>query len=310
MKQSAEDYSPKLLFDIEITSKNFIEMIQFYEQNYTKHKEALKQSLAKYKNATEYESKNKKMIDVSEAEVSKLEPQRKEIEKTMSEKRDEISRLLILKSDINQKQQDDDKPREKTRNAIEDLEDQIKSTLAPFVDKIQNTINTLNKIELKEILEYRNVSENHAPSKFILSQVFAMIGENTEYDYIRKNMDPNKIKTISSIDYAKQDPTFVTYINETVNSPDFQPESFNPKIHTLSVKFSDWIQAVNKYNVTTNEIESSYKKLSDLNRKLDKQNNTYQETKSKIEKLSTEISVLEKEVQEMERNRTRIQGQI
>ena len=81
MKQIGEDYSPKLAFKVEITSHNLIDMVQFYEKNCLKYREILKSQISKYKLATEADTKSNKVIELSQAEIDKLDPQKKEIEK-------------------------------------------------------------------------------------------------------------------------------------------------------------------------------------------------------------------------------------
>ena len=303
----AESYSTKMLFKIEICSINFLEMIRFYEENYKKYKEALIVNLTKYEFACDVGEKGKKMIEASNEKINSLEPSKKEVEKDIGELKDKIGTSNIARNNLIQEIKDFDNPISNSKLSLNHVNDQIKTEMSSYVERVQITSSILSKIEKAEIVDFRNLIDNHAPSKFLLSQVFAMLGENSEYDYVKKNMDPGKLKSLIGLDYTAQNPNFVKLISDTVNSPDFLPVENFSKVYTISIKLNEWFNAMSKYNKARNDFRNLYKKVKDVEKKLEKQESELAKKKKELEVLTEDISKIEKELLELEKNKNKIQ---
>jgi len=302
----AESYSDKLLLQIKITSKNFIDMLQFYEKNYKIYKEAIKASYNKYEWACEAGDKTKKLIEASLIKMEDLEPQKKVLEKEMQELKESFNIVNTNRNNFLQEIKDFENPIKTSKITVDELNSQIKFEMSSYIEKIQTTSSTLNKIEKGELVDFRNLIDNHNPSKFLMGQAFSLLGENSDYDYVKKNMDPKFIKNLIAIDYTAQESEFVKIINDTVKSPDFiQTEGYS-KIYTVSIKLNEWFLAVNKYNKARVEFRNLYKKVKDIEKKLVKQNQDLEKKNQALDILNEEINKKEKDIQELERNKLRI----
>ena len=94
MKDLADEYEKKLDFHIEINSKNFIDMVSYYENNFNNFKEHLSSQRSKITFACELIPQLQEIITKLNEEIVGLEPQISENDKILNEKKSEQIKKL------------------------------------------------------------------------------------------------------------------------------------------------------------------------------------------------------------------------
>ena len=218
---------------LEISSKSFIEMIDTFKKYEIPIKNSLKSQLNKCDLIVGSEKKSKDVITSSEEEIEKNNPLKLEKERQIEEKRAESTKKKIFNTNLSNSIQEDEKPLHQKRQEIEKIDEENKEYFSEFTERIIFIEKTLNKYDKSELIDMRNTADNHHLSKFIMGQIFTLAGESSEWDFIKKNIDPKFLKIVLATDFKNCPPHFVKMVRETVANPEFIYESL-PKVFTIS----------------------------------------------------------------------------
>jgi hypothetical protein len=66
-----------------------------------------------------------------------------------------------------------------------------------------------------------------------MGQIFTLAGESSEWEFIKKNLDPKHVKGVLLMDFKSCPPNFVKVVKETVSNPEFNYENLQ-KLYIIS----------------------------------------------------------------------------
>lgn len=297
MAELAKEYEEKLNFHIEINTKNFIDMLTYYENNYNGFKEHLENQRKKYEFACEVIAKLQEIIAKINEELVQLEPQMNDNDKILNEKKGELIKKMGIKTTIQNAKAEEEKPLNMLMANLEKIQETIKDNLAETDRKVLASSNTLtNKLDKDELMQYKNVIENHSLSKYVLAQIYGFIGENPEWDSMKKNLDPKHFKALVSKDYNNFPVNLVKMVRETVANPEFAPEGLPRNLASTKV-ICDWFIAMDAYfneyekqKHLFDEIEEINKKIFELEKSLNIKGENLKDVQGQITELEKSIS--------------------
>jgi len=294
MGDLAKEYEEKLNFHIEINTKNFLDMITYYENNYNGFKEHLQNQRKKYEFACEINTKLQEIIAKINEELLQLEPQMNDNEKILNEKKMELIKKVQVRTTIQNAIGEDKKPIELLTDNLKNINDTIKDNLAETDRKVQSSSNILtNKLDKDELMQYKNVIENHSMSKFILAQIYSFVGENSEWDFMKKNLDPKHFKTLVSKEYNNYPANLVKMVRETVSNPDFTPEGLPRNLASTKV-ICDYFIALDAYFTEYEKQKHLFDEIEEINKKLFEFEKSIKIKEENMKEVQTQISDLEK----------------
>lgn len=208
-------------------------MIDTFKKYDVPIKNTLKSHLNKCDLIVGSEKRSKDVITSSEEEIDKNNPLKLERERQIEEKRAESTKKKIFNTNLSNSIQDDEKPLNQKRSEIEKIEEENREYFSEYNERILFLEKTLNKYDKSELIDMRNTADNHHLTKFIMGNMFTLAGENPEWDFIKKNLDPKILKGVLATDFKNCPPHFVKIVRETVSNPEFNYESL-PKLFIIS----------------------------------------------------------------------------
>ncbi len=300
IKDLAQEYEKKKEFHIEITSKNFIDMVSYYENNFYNFKEHLSSQRSKFTFACELIPKLEEIITKLNEEIVGLEPQISDNDKILNEKKNEQIKKLGIKNSITQAKADDEKPLNLFTNNLERLQETIKENLAESDRKVLNCSASVGKLEKGELTEFRNIIENHSLSKFLLAQIYSINEENSEWEFIKKNLDPKHFKALVAKEYHNYPQNIVKTVRDTINYPEFSIEGLSKNFNITKILY-EWFVAMDGYfseyeaqKGVFNEIEECSNKIEELEKSIAIKTENLKDVQAQIGELEKSISDIER----------------
>lgn len=301
MRQLSLEYEEKLNFHIEINTKNFIDMITYYENNYNGFMEHLVNQKKKYEFACEVNSRLQEIIAKINEELVQLEPQMNDNDKILNEKKTELIKKMGIKTTIQNAKAEEEKPLNMLMGNLEKIQETIKDNLAETDKKVQNSSNILiNKLDKDELMQYKNVIENHVLSKYVLAQIYSFIGENSEWDSMKKNLDPRHFKTLISKEYNNYPPNLVKMVRETVGNSEFLPDGLPRNLASTKV-ICDWFVAMDAYFTEYEKQKSLFDEIEEINKKIFEFEKSLNIKSENLKEVQGQITELEKSISDNDR---------
>jgi len=300
MEQLAQEYEEKLNFHIEINPKNFIDMLTYYDNNYFNFKEHLLNQKKKYDFACETITKLQEIIQRVNEEIVQLEPQMNDNEKILNDKRAELIKKMGNRNTLQNAKSEEEKPMHLLVSNLEKVQEVIKENLAETDRKIQTSITPLLKYEKDDLTQYRNIIENHHLSKFILAQIYTFLGENAEWDSIKKNLDPKYFKNLLGKEYGNYPAALVKMVRETVANPEFNPEGL-PRNFIITKQLGEWFLSMDAYFTEYEKQKQLFDEIDDMNLKIAEMEKSVNAKGENIKEVQNQISELEKSISENDR---------
>jgi hypothetical protein len=301
MSELASENEEKLNFHIEINTKNFIDMITYYENNYNVYKEHLVNQKKKYEFACEVNEKLQEIIAKINEELVQLEPQMNDNDKILNEKKAELLKRMGVKTTIQNAKAEEEKPLNLLMANLEKIQETIKDNLAETDRKVQNSSNILtNKLDKDELMQYKNVIENHALSKFVLAQIYSFIGENPEWDHMKKNLDPKHFKALISKEYNNFPANLVKMVRETVANPEFAPEGLPRNLASTKV-LCDWFIAMDAYFTEYEKQKHFFDEIEEINKKIFEFEKSLNIKSENLKEVQGQLNELEKSISDNDR---------
>ncbi len=309
----ANKFNRKKGNNIQITSKNFVEMIE----NYKKYEIIIKNYLKNQSNKCELiatsDKKCKDVITSSDEEIEKNNPLKLEKERQIEEKRAESIKKKNFNSNLSNSILDDEKPLNQKRSELEKIDEENKEYFSEYNERITYLERSLNKYDKSELIDLRNTAENHFLTKYIMSQIFTLAGESSEWEFIKKNIDPKYIKTVLSTDFRNCPPNFVKIVKETISNPEFNYENL-PKLYIISkIKFNsaktlcEWFVAWEKYIIAHENNKEKFEIRRKVQMKIEEIEKIIAGKKENFGKVADQISEIERQISEIDRAKQKIQ---
>lgn len=300
MKDLANEYEEKLKFHIEINSKNFIDMVTYYENNFNNFKEHLCSQRAKFEFACELIPKLQEIITKLNEEIVGLEPQINENDKILNEKKSEQIKKLGVKNTISQAKSDDEKPLNLLTNNLERMQETIKENLSESDRKVSTCSAPVGKLEKGELAEYRNIIENHSLSKFLLAQIYSINEENSEWEFIKKNLDPKHFKSLIAKEYHNYPQNIVKIVRDTVAYPEFSVEGLSKNFNITKI-FYEWFVAMDGYFTEYEAQKGLFDEIEECNNKIQELEKSIAIKTENLKEVQSQIGELEKSISDIER---------
>ena len=306
----ATQYESKLLCPIQISGKNFTEMIDYYCKNFTMFKDYLNVQKKKYEFAVDVGNKITSVVGKINEELEKIEPQKLENDKVIEERKFELGKKHNQKTQIANAKQEEERPWQVATNQKEDLVQKFRENLMQSVDNINKASASLNRLEKGDLIDFKNVIDNHNLSKFLLSQIYVINGEPSEWDHIKKSLDPKIIKSLLAYDYSNCPATLVKIVRETIQSPDFQPGDQFQKPYKTCGLFCEWFSSMSEYFDEYDNQKPLMDEVVELNKKILEHEKMINYHTEKLKEVSSEISMIERNIAENEKNKQKFVTQI
>lgn len=297
----AQQYEEKLNFHIEIDEKNFIDMITYYENNFNNLKEHLLTQRKKYEFACDINGKLQEIISKLTEELAQLEPQMNENEKFLNEKKGELIKKLANKNNISNAKSEEEKPLNLLITNLERIQETIKENLSETERRISVCGTALtNRLEKNDLMEYKNVIEYHSLSKYLLGQIYNIVGENPEWETIKKNLDPKYLKALVAKEYNNYPLNLVKIVRETTSNPEFTTEGL-PRNLSATKTICDWFIAMDNYFTEYEKQKNYFDEIEEINKKIAEIEKSINLKTENLKEVQTQISELEKSISDYDR---------
>ena len=297
----ALQYEEKLNFHIEISSKNFIDMITYYQSNYIGYRDNLLNQKKKLEFNCEVISKVQEIINKLNEELGQLEPQMNDNEKILNDKKSELIKKLGIKNNISNQKAEEEKPLNLLMNNLDRIQETIKENLIDTDKKVGTCTAALtNKLDKAELMEYRNIIENHVLSKYLLGQIYTIVGENSEWEYIKKNLDPKYIKSLAAKEYHNFPTIIVKIVRETVLHPEYLPDSL-PRNLSATKMICDWFTSMDAYFTEYEKQKHNFDEIEEINKKIFDFEKSINLKTDNIKEVQVQITELEKSISDNDR---------
>jgi len=315
IKNLSKEYSSKLMCKVEISSKNFISMIEFYGKNYKKYSDFINTQKKKYDNAVEVVTKINQVLKKLSEELQKIEPVKAENEKLMEEKKTELSKKHYLKAQASNLKSEEEKPYNIALNQLDDLMSKKDKQLERSLDRVKKARNEIRaKLTDRNMLflEFKGIIEGvgHNLSKIVLTQIYSILGENTDWENIKKTLDPKIFKSFLELDLTNVQDNIVGIIKETVEHPDFMTSDNIQKTYRVCGILSDYFWELNNYYEDYEVIKPLLNEIVEINKKLAGHERVLKGYNDNIVEISQQISVIDRDFSTLEKRKQTIAAQI
>jgi energy-coupling factor transporter ATP-binding protein EcfA2 len=306
----SQEYSNKVMCKIEISTKNFTDMLNFYENNYNLYKEILLSQKKKYNTAVDAIPKTLSMISKMNEELEKLEPEKLDFEKAIDEKKAEFSKKQIQKTQITNLKNEEEKPLNVALNQKEEIKEKIYKNLEDAVDKITKTTRDLNRVQRSELLEYKVYLDGHPLSRYLLSQFYAFQGEASDLEHVKRNLDTKYIQNVTSQDYSNAPVQLVKFVRETVANPDFTTSENLQKVFKICGYMADWFQSLADYFDDFEKQKTLMDEIEELNKKIFEHEKIIKNHTDNLIEISKQIADIERDLQAKDKRKQQTGSQI
>lgn len=306
-KELYEDSSQKIKAKLDINQKHFCFSCEFFSQKYNDYKNILQANQKKYQDAIAMIGKSEALIEATTKDIEGILPSKTEAEKTIEDKKNEISKKVLERSNWKAKKMEEEKPimsLEKDKN--EKLE-QFDNIITPFKDALQKALNVVNRISSGDITEIKNTWDGLAFGKFILSKIFECIGEaNSDWDNVKRSIDIKIIKAFANISALKLPENLISITKEITSNSEFSSgDKYQKPFKTCGV-LCDYFLACKNYFDQMDEQKPLLDEIENIKEKIKAHNDTIKQYNKNITNIEKESSDLEKSITDIEKKKQNI----
>ena len=230
----ASAYEDKFKIKIEFSSKNFLDMVNYYKKYSELFRNRFRMQIESLARITSSSTKCDEVIMSAKEEIERNKPLKSEKENLIESKRQEIIEKKKFNTNLSFVNLEDEKPLNIKRAELAALDEEIITFLSPYRDNIMGFEKLILKFDNNDLIQIRNTNENMAVAKFIIGQLYSLAGESSEWEFFKKNTDMKFIKKALEIQYDKIDKIKLKIITDTVISPEFVYDNLKDIIYQKS----------------------------------------------------------------------------
>jgi len=300
-KKIYEKFYQKTKIELYLSQKQFSNVSEFYLSKYTEYKNILLDKQKKYNEGLEIIDKVKAVIAKTEKEIEDSSPLRQELDKNIEETRKLINdKTKERKAWVGKKQQEE-KVIEGLNKKKKDLQNNLDNILQPFKDAINKTSYTLNKITQPDVTEIKNTWDSLNFGKYLLQKIYEVLGENNEWDTIKKSLDVKLFKNFINLNPIKSKEKLLPIVKEVTSHPDFTAgDNKYQKPYKICGTLCDYFNVCKNYY---NELDNQKKLLDEidaLNNEIEEHNKTVKEFIHQATLIDNEVTEIEKKLGDLD----------
>ena len=300
-KQMYDKFYKKTKIELYLSQKQLSNVFEFYISKYSEYKNILLEKQKKYNEGLEIIDKVKLVIEKLEKEIEESNPLRQELDKNIEETRKLISDKTRDKKNWILKKQQEEKVIEGLNKKKKDLQNNLDNILQPFKDAINKSNYTLNKVATSDITEIKNTWDSLNFGKYLLQKIYEILGENNEWNVIKKSLDVKTFKNFININPVKSKDKLLPIVKEITSHSDFSAgDNKYQKPYKLCGTLCDYFNVCKNYY---NELDNQKKLIDEieaLNNEIEGHNKTVKEFIQQATAIDNEITEIEKKLSDLD----------
>ena len=244
-----ETFSKKINVDIPINQRNYLNMCEFFSQNYKKYYDILNKKKENYEKIFKSIEKVTKVIEEKQKLIEDLNPNKEKNEKLIEESRKQINNKTAEKNKIKGKRSEEDKVLKECEMQREIKINEFEEIFIPIKESLRKIAGSISRFTDKDIVDCKNTWENFQFGKFLLQKIFIFLGDGNgiDYDYIKKNLSTKQLKRFINIDFTKNKPEYHTFIDEILGNPEFGGLDKYNKNYRLAGLICEYANIIDKF---------------------------------------------------------------
>ena len=307
-----EAFSKKINIDIPINQRNYLNMCEFFSQNYKKYLDILNKKRENSKKIFTNIEKVTQVIEEKEKLIEELNPSKENNDKLIEESKKQINNKTKEKNNIKGKRSDEDKILKECERQREIKLNEFEEIFVPIKESLRKIGNNISRFTDKDIVDCKNTWENFQFGKYLLQKIFLFLGDGNgiDYDYIKKNLTPKQLKRFINIDFTKNKPEYHDFVDEIMGNPEFGGLDKYYKNFRLAGLICEYITIIKKFYKLYDDNKELRDEIYGLEKRIEESKiiiNSYLEEFKRIDK---EIDEIQRKIEIYESNRNNVSSQI